>query len=149
MKICLAASAGGHLSQLLALTPACEGHTIVWITSLEVGADKLRKQGTTYVVVEGNREQPLLILQMAWGCLRAIWLERPEVVVSTGAAPGLLACAFGRLLGAQVIWVDSIANTPRMSLSGRMARWFSSRTFTQWPEVATRYSNVEYAGAGV
>ena len=146
MKICLAASAGGHLSQLLALAPVWEGHTVAWITSLEVGSDRLRKQGTTYVVGEGNRNHPLLILRMAWGCLRAIWVERPDLVLSTGAAPGLLACLFGRLLGARAIWVDSIANTPKMSLSGRLARHFVSQTFCQWPDVAARYPGVEYAG---
>lgn len=146
MKICLAASSGGHLSQLLALAAAWEGHTVVWITSLEVGSDRLRKQGTTYVVGEGNRNHPVLIAKMAWGCLQAIRLERPEIILSTGAAPGLLACLFGRLQGAKVIWVDSIANSKKMSLSGRLVRFFACRVFSQWPEVAALYSGVEYAG---
>ncbi len=83
---------------------------------------------------------------MAWGCFYAVWRERPEVVLSTGAAPGLLACLFGRILGAKVIWVDSIANTRKMSLSGRLVRPIAHRVLSQWPDVAARYHGVEYAG---
>lgn len=146
MKVCLVASAGGHLAQLQALAAAYEGFPVVWVTSLEVGADRLRKQGRTYVVGECNRQQPINTLCVLWRCWRLVWIERPDVVLSTGAAPGFLVCLFGRLLGARVVWVDSIANARKMSLSGRMIRPFAHLVLSQWPEVAAKYPNVEYAG---
>jgi UDP-N-acetylglucosamine transferase subunit ALG13 len=145
-KICLVASAGGHMTQLLILSKAWEGRSVVWITSQEVGTDRLRKQGPTYVVGEGNRNQPLKIITIAWRCCRAVWRERPTVVLSTGAAPGLIACVVGRLVGARVIWVDSIANTKRLSMSGRFVRPFADLVLSQWPEVAAKMPGVEYAG---
>ena len=146
MKICLVASAGGHLSQLQALSKAWEGHQVCWITSLEVGADRLRAQGPTYVVGECNRNHPFLMLRVLSQCFSAIARERPQVVVSTGAAPGILSCLIGRLLGARVVWVDSIANTQKLSLSGRLVRPFAHLVMSQWPEVAAKYPGVEYAG---
>lgn len=78
--------------------------------------------------------------------LRIIVVVRPHVVVSTGALPGLVALVVARLLGARTIWVDSIANTSEMSLSGRLSRPFASHWLTQWPEVSARTGAI-YAGA--
>jgi len=63
---------------------------------------------------------------------------RPDVVVSTGALPGLMALIVGYVFGARTIWIDSIANTERMSLSGRLSRPFAQLWLTQWPEVSDR-----------
>ncbi|HCO1856164.1 TPA: hypothetical protein N7M61_004421, partial [Escherichia coli] len=57
---------------------------------------------------------------------------RPTLAISTGAAPGLLCLLFTRLLGGKTIWIDSIANTEKLSLSGRLARFFSNQVLTQW-----------------
>jgi len=145
-KICLVASAGGHMSQLLRLASAWEGYETVEITTTEHVRLSLERYGRVYVVGECNREHPLRVLQVAWRCLRAIWRERPAVVISTGAAAGCLCCYWAKLFGAKVIWVDSIANTKKLSMSGRMVRPFAELILSQWPEVARRYPNVEYAG---
>ena len=63
---------------------------------------------------------------------------RPDVVISTGAAPGYFALRLGKLFGARTIWVDSIANAEEMSLSGRLAQRYADLWLTQWPEVAKR-----------
>ena len=73
--------------------------------------------------------------------------ERPSVVISTGAAPGLMCCFWGKLFGARVIWLDSIANTEKLSMSGRLVRPWADLILSQWEDVAVKYSNVEYAGA--
>jgi UDP-N-acetylglucosamine:LPS N-acetylglucosamine transferase len=70
--------------------------------------------------------------------LRVLVRERPELVISTGAAPGCLAIALGRLLGARTIWLDSIANVERLSVSGRLVRPFCDLWLTQWPHLAAR-----------
>ena len=62
--------------------------------------------------------------------------HRPDVVLSTGAAPGFFAILFGKLLGARTIWVDSIANAEQLSLSGKKAGRFADLWLTQWPHLA-------------
>jgi hypothetical protein len=52
----------------------------------------------------------------------------------------------GRLIGARTLWVDSIANSERMSTSGRMAKKLAHRVVSQWPEVAAK-EGVECWGA--
>ena len=68
--------------------------------------------------------------------LKIIWKEKPSVVISTGAAPGLLAIFFGKIFGARTIWVDSIANVEKISMSGRIASFLVNLNMTQWPHLA-------------
>jgi UDP-N-acetylglucosamine:LPS N-acetylglucosamine transferase len=73
--------------------------------------------------------------------------EKPNVVISTGASAGCIMCFFGKLLGAKVIWMDSITNVDRISLSGRIVRHIADLFLVQWPELTAKYKNIEYLGA--
>jgi len=145
-RICLAASAGGHLSQLLLLQPIWLGAEVVCASTGHMVQEKLETIGKTYIVGECNRQHPIKTLAVLIRCLRIILQERPEVVISTGAAAGFLMCFWGKLFGAKVVWVDSIANAEKLSMSGRMIRPFADLILSQWQNVAARYPNVEYVG---
>ena len=146
-QICLAASAGGHLSQLLKLADSWEGGNVFFVTTTQVVRDRLSVFGKVYVVGECNREYPLQVIKSLMRCLKVVFRERPDVVISTGAAAGCMVCFLGKLLGAKVVWIDSITNVEKISLSGRMVRYIADLFLVQWPELVERYKNVEYAGA--
>jgi len=146
MKICLAASAGGHLSQLLKLEDSWAGHETLFITTTEVVRDKLSKFGRVYVVGECNRRHPMRVILVLFRCVRVILREKPDVVLSMGAAVGCIVCFIGKLIGAKVVWIDSITNVERISLSGRMVRYIADLFLVQWPELVEQYKNVEYVG---
>jgi len=147
LRICLAASAGGHMSQLLKLRECWKGHRTFYVTTADIVREKLQKYGEVFVIGECNREHPLWVITVLFRCIRIIRRERPDVIVSTGAAPGLLMCLSGKFFGSKVAWIDSIANVERLSLSGRMAKTFADLFLTQWPELARPHRNVEYVGA--
>ena len=147
LQICLAASSGGHLSQLLRVADNLWDNETFCITTMDVARAKLQQHCKVYVVGECNRQHPLKVLLVLMRCLKVILRERPDVVISTGAAPGCIACFLGKLCGAKVIWIDSIANVERLSLSGRIVRCITDLFLVQWPELAKQYHNTEYAGA--
>ena len=147
LKVCLVASAGGHLVQLLRLRQSWEGHDTVYVSTVDVVRDKLAQFGRVFIIGECNREHPFLTLRVFWRCLKVILSERPDVVISTGAAPGFLMCLTGRLLGAKIVWVDSIANVKRLSMSGKMIRPFCSLFLTQWEDLQDKTKKIEYAGS--
>ena len=100
----------------------------------------------THILPDCNRHRPLqtlLSLGRAWRVIRAV---KPDFVVTTGALPGLLCVVIGRLLGAKCIWIDSIANSERASMSGWCARWFCAMSLTQWQHLA-RPGGPRYEGA--
>ena len=135
-KVMLVASAGGHWVQLNRLNTAFEGMEKIYVTTEEryratVGPHRF------LIVPDANRWNKLRLLWLALVMFKHVLRVRPDVVVSTGAAPGLLAVLFGKKMGARTIWLDSIANVDRLSLSGRLAGRYADLWFTQWEHLAT------------
>jgi len=98
--------------------------------SEEVGTSRV------YVVNDATRWNRLALLRLTLRLLAILWRERPDVVVSTGAAPGCICVCFGKLTGAKTVWIDSIANAEQLSLSGKLVGRFCDLWLTQWPELA-------------
>ena len=148
-KVLLAvASAGGHWMQLRRLDEVCRKYDTVFVTTK---AD-YREAVVGYrffQVKDVNRWKkwliPLASLQLFW----IVWRVRPDAILSTGALPGLLALFWGRVFGARGIWLDSIANSEELSMSGRFAGKIAGLWLTQWEELAgegSDSSKPEYAG---
>jgi UDP-N-acetylglucosamine:LPS N-acetylglucosamine transferase len=147
LKICLAASAGGHLTQLLKLARGWEGYDVFFVTTGHAVENELQKRGKVYIVGESNRKQLLKTMKVFLKCVKIVRNERPDVILSTGAAAGCMLCFLSKLRGAKVIWMDSITNTEKLSLSGRMVRYIADMFLVQWPQLAAKYKNVEYVGS--
>jgi hypothetical protein len=134
-RVLAVASRGGHWVQLMQLRSVLERSEVTFVCTDHsyrswVGDRPFR------CVVEANRHQRfrmlLLLIQIAWILVRV----RPHRIVTTGAAPGYFAILFGKWLGAKGMWIDSIANTERLSMSGRLARKHAAQVLTQWPHLA-------------
>jgi UDP-N-acetylglucosamine:LPS N-acetylglucosamine transferase len=146
-KILAVASSGGHWAQLQRIADAWGDGTVVYCTTDRGHAAEVSSV-RCIVVPDANRWQRVrmarLMLSMAWLVLRL----RPDVVITTGAAPGYWAIRFGKLIGARTIWIDSIANADELSMSGRLASRVADATLTQWPHLDGE-SGARYAGAVV
>ena len=117
-----------------------------YVTTLPQLAEKLEKFGTTYVIGECNRLHPLMTISVFLKAFKVAFKERPDVIITTGAAPMAMICFLAKLLGGKVVWIDSIANVDKFSMSGSIVRCFADLFLTQWPELAKKCKNVEYAG---
>lgn len=144
-RVLAVASAGGHWQQLMLLRPAYAHHDVHYVTTLE-GLPALFDVQPAFTVPDCNRNTPLRTVSCAAAIFWRILQTRPTVVVSTGALPGVIALAFGRMMGARTVWVDSVANAEEMSSSGRMARRFAHLCFVQWKGPADA-EGVLYAGS--
>ncbi|MGL4541568.1 MAG: hypothetical protein ACRCUI_03560 [Polymorphobacter sp.] len=135
VRLLAIASGGGHWVQLLRMRSAWADCDVTYASVHASSADEV--PGARYVnFVDVSRRSlwrlPIVIVQMLWLVLRV----RPDVIVTTGAMPPLLALVLGRLIGARTLWIDSIANSERLSGSGEIARRFAHQVITQWPELA-------------
>lgn len=143
-KILAVASGGGHWVQLQRVMPAFEHHDVTFVTiDPTYRADV--PDAKVLIVRDSTQWDKLgmirLALQMLWILIRV----RPQVVISTGAAPGCMAIILGRVLGCRTVWLDSIANVDEISMSGRLVRRFSQLWLTQWSHLATA-DGPRYAG---
>jgi UDP-N-acetylglucosamine:LPS N-acetylglucosamine transferase len=144
-RILAVSSGGGHWIQLLRLRPAfAEKH----VTFVSVGRSAAVDVAPApyHSIPDANRSQKLklvgLLLRLGWLVLRV----RPDVVISTGAAPGYFAVRIGRMLGARTLFLDSIANAEELSLSANLARRHCDLVLTQWPDLAEQ-DGPQYRGS--
>jgi hypothetical protein len=145
-KLLAVASGGGHWIQLLRLSPAFDGLDVAYVSlRADYATDVPGKR--FYAVNDVTRWDRWKIVLLACKILRILLVERPDVVVTTGSAPGLITLALARfLLRAKTIWIDSIANCDRMSSSGLQARRVADIWLTQWPQLQQQ-SGAEYWGS--
>lgn len=131
------ASNGGHWHQMQQILPAFEGASVVTAsTGLDTGKEKTDKFHADIQLADYNKNEPGKLFLGIFEAMRTVASVRPNVVVSTGAAPGLMCLFFGRLIGAKTIWIDSIANSEKLSLSGRIAKVFCHTVLTQWQHLS-------------
>lgn len=132
--------------QLRRLRPAWEGARVHYVSTLRRYSAELGTDERFHTVRDANQWNKLAVAMMAAQMLWIVLRVRPHMVVSTGAAPGYFAIRFGRLIGAQTIWVDSIANAEELSLAGKMVSRHAHVVLTQWPSLA-KPGGPEYHGA--
>ncbi|MEM7562436.1 MAG: UDP-N-acetylglucosamine--LPS N-acetylglucosamine transferase [Pseudomonadota bacterium] len=132
-KILAVASQGGHLIQLMRLKPVFDRHQTTYVTNQK--RDGMKEN--FIIVADANRNDKLKLVLLLWQMFWIVVRTRPDVVISSGAAPGFFALLFGKLCGAKTIWLDSIANAEELSLSGKRAGKFADLWLTQWPELSS------------
>ncbi len=144
LRVLAISSGGGHWVQLLRLRPAFEDCEVSYATP--IAGYRAQVEGAPfYVIPDANRWNKLNLLRSALAIFRLLFQLRPNVIVSTGAAPGYFAIFLGRLMGARTIWVDSIANVEELSLSGQKAGQQAHLWLTQWEHLA-QPNGPRYAG---
>jgi UDP-N-acetylglucosamine:LPS N-acetylglucosamine transferase len=144
-RVLAIASGGGHWQQLMLMRPGFAHEDVLYLTTLP-GLPEQFEAAPFKIVPDCNRNEKLSIVKCALTLLGVMIRRRPHVVISTGALPGVIALALGRLLGARTIWVDSVANAEEMSMSGKLAKRFAHLWLSQWEHVA-KEAGADYAGA--
>lgn len=143
-RVLAVASGGGHWVQLCRLVPAWDGCALTYVTTdpgfrpgVEAVAEaRGQPRPGFHVVIEANRWQKLRLLRSLLQMVVILLRVRPDVVITTGAAPGYFALRLGGLIGARTIWIDSIANVEELSLAGQKAGQHCDLWLTQWEHLA-------------
>jgi UDP-N-acetylglucosamine:LPS N-acetylglucosamine transferase len=134
-RVLALASGGGHFVQLLRLRPAWDGHHVTYATvHADSGFDVAPAPLLTFRDVSAADwwRLPLTV----WDVVGILLRVRPQVIVTTGALPGLVALVLARPFGVRALWVDSIANAETLSRSGRHATRVATQVVTQWQVLA-------------
>lgn len=144
-SILAVASAGGHWTQLIILSKAFE-HCDVHYVSTKLNLSAIETHANVSVVNDADLSNKFKLIPLSLQVAILMIKKRPDVVISTGAAPGFFAVLFGKLIGAKTIWIDSMANYSKLSVSGEYASKFCDVCLTQWPALA-RQENIKHSGS--
>jgi UDP-N-acetylglucosamine:LPS N-acetylglucosamine transferase len=144
MKICIAASEGGHMTEALYLRSAYADHDVFLIT----GANP-RMSGFPYPIymVPKFARNPLKLFEVIWKVFRAFRRERPSLVLSTGSEIALPVFLMARLFGAKTVFIETITRVENPSLTARLVYPFVDRFYVQNPETLKAFGpRAEYHG---
>jgi UDP-N-acetylglucosamine:LPS N-acetylglucosamine transferase len=143
-RVLAISSAGGHWEQLMLIRDAFDGYDVVYAVTNPAVAE--RSGVAAIAIPDFNAKQPFNTLLGGLKIAGLVLRLKPDLVISTGAAPGLAAVATAKAIGVKTIWVDSVANAHRLSLSGRLAGRIVDLCLTQWQHLA-KPDGPRYGGA--
>jgi UDP-N-acetylglucosamine:LPS N-acetylglucosamine transferase len=134
-RLLAVSSGGGHWVQLLRVMPAFSECEVTFVTVNELYRPQVANH-RFYTINDATRWDKLGLIRMTIKLASIILQERPEIVISTGAAPGYVALRLARVVGARTIWLDSMANVEELSLSGQRIGRHADLWLTQWAHLA-------------
>lgn len=135
LKLLAVSSGGGHWTQMLRLRPVLDKHNVTYVTVNNSYKQDVPDENF-YAISDATRWNKFKLILMALQIFFLIIRIRPDVILSTGAAPGYFALRFGKMIRSKTIWIDSIANVEEMSLSGRMVKPYADLWLTQWKHLS-------------
>lgn len=147
IKTCLTCSSGGHLHELLLALKEFEFSNCYWLTYKSELQLSLTKTPKAYFVTNTDSANILTWIVNALQSLRILMIERPKLIVSSGAGVSFPTIFLGKLLfGAKVIYVVTAADVTDPSRTTTMSYRFSDLFLVQWPELQTRFPKSKYIG---
>lgn len=148
MKICFAASSGGHLEEISCLRPIAEKNDSFLVTEA-AGQQETAWKERTYFLRQINRKEPLFVFHFialffrAWTILKR---ENPDCIISTGALMTYPFCLICKVKKKKIIYIESFARVDEKSLTGKLMEPIADLFLVQWEEMKELYPKATYAG---
>jgi beta-1,4-N-acetylglucosaminyltransferase len=146
VKVALVGSSGGHLLQLLVLKEWWSKHDRFWVTFRKTDAVSALEEERTYWCYHPTNRNLLNLCKntlLAWRVLRT---ERPDVILSTGAAVAVPFFYLGKLLGARTVYLEVYDRIDSATLTGRLVYPVSDKFLVQWDEQKRLYTKADLIG---
>ncbi|HET6560894.1 MAG TPA: PssD/Cps14F family polysaccharide biosynthesis glycosyltransferase [Marmoricola sp.] len=142
----LVGSSGGHLAQLMALEPWWSTWRRTWVTFDTADAVSLLEGEKTvwaHHPTTRNVKNAMRNMVLAVRLLRA---ERPDIVVSTGAAAAVPFFLVARALGVPTVFIEVYDRIDTATLTGRLCRPLATMICVQWEEQLKLYPRARVIG---
>lgn len=142
-KVALVSSVGGHLTELLALRSAYEDLPHFYVFN-DVTQFSPPEGVPVYTVAHAERD-----LRVLWNVIefaRIFLREWPTVMLSTGAGPAIPAAVVAKMMGARVVYVETIAAVREPTLTGVLMQGLADALYVQWPELREKLRGSLYCG---
>ncbi len=147
---------GGHSKECLRLIELLGAedfrYSYVLVADDEVTESKLQIPGPVFRVIRPRDKTfnlvtdlwkyPLSIVQAA----RAFLALRPDAVLTTGPSVAVPTCLVARMLGAEVLFVETGSRIHGLSATGRFMKRLAGLYFVQWQELLPAVPRGIFAG---
>ena len=147
MKICLVGSSGGHLTHLYMLKPFWNNKDRFWATFDKEDAKSLLAGEKTYsLYYPSNRSIKALIIN-SYRAIKILKKEKPDLIISSGAAPAIPFFWIGKLMGAKTIYIEVFDRIDKSTVSGKLCYPVSDRFIVEWEDMKKVYKKAINLGS--
>lgn len=139
MKVCLVGSSGGHLTHLHMLKPFWENKDRFWVTFDKEDANSLLDgEKKYYCYYPTNRSLYALFINMKLA-IKVLRKERPDLIISSGAAVAVPFFYLGKLFGAKLIYIEVFDRIDKPTMTGKMVYPIVDKFIVEWDEMKKVY----------
>lgn len=139
IKVCLVGSSGGHLTHLYMLKPFWQDKDRFWVTFDKEDARSLLKGEKMYsCYYPSNRSIKALVINTV-KAIKIIPKERPDLIITSGAAPAIPFFYIGKLFGAKTIYIEVFDRINTSTLAGKLCYPVTDMFIVQWEEMKRVY----------
>ncbi|MCL5457527.1 UDP-N-acetylglucosamine transferase subunit ALG14 [Loigolactobacillus coryniformis] len=147
MKVCLVGSSGGHLAHLYMLKPFWQEKDRFWVTFDKEDARSILKNERVYhCYFPTNRSLKALLIntRLAWKVLKK---EKPDLIISSGAAIAVPFFYLGKLFGTKLIYIEVFDRINKSTITGRLVYPITDRFIVEWEEMKKVYKKAINLGS--
>ena len=139
MKICLVGSSGGHLAHLNMLTPFWSREDRFWVTFDKEDARSILKDEKMYPCYFPTNRNLKNLIKNTFLAIRILRKERPDVIISSGAAVAVPFFYLGKLFGAKTVYIEVFDRIDKPTVTGKLVYPVTDKFIVQWEEMKKVY----------
>ena len=151
-KVLFISSTGGHLSEMMRLSPMFPKYDYFIITEKTKSNLNLKEtypNRVGYLVYGTKRRFLTYPFKLLFNCFKSLFYFikiRPKVVITTGAHTAGPMCCIAKLFRKKVIYIETLANSKTKTVTGRLVYHFADLFIVQWEDMLKLYPKATYGG---
>ncbi|HIR49498.1 MAG TPA: polysaccharide biosynthesis protein [Candidatus Faecimonas gallistercoris] len=139
------ASTGGHLHELMQLSPMFNNYNYHIITEKTKSNLKLKNKYHEKIsyLVYGTKDHMLTYpAKLLYNCFKSLYFYikyHPDYIITTGTHTAGPICCIGKILGSKIIYIETFANITTKTATGKLLYKIADHFIVQWPSMKKLY----------
>ena len=134
IKVGLVGSSGGHLTHLYKLKPFWENKERFWVTFDKEDAKSLLAEEKMYPCHYPTNRNLKNLVKNTLLAIKVLRKEKPDLLVSSGAAVAVPFFYIGKLMGMKLIYIEVFDRIDKPTMTGKLVYPIVDKFVVQWEE---------------
>lgn len=134
MKVCLVGSSGGHLTHLYMLKDFWKDKDRFWVTFDKEDARSILENEKVIPCCYPTNRNIKNLIKNTFLAIRVLLKEKPDLIISSGAAVAVPFFYIGKILGAKLIYIEVFDRIDKPTVTGKLVYPIADKFIVQWEE---------------
>ncbi|HGF7717980.1 TPA: PssD/Cps14F family polysaccharide biosynthesis glycosyltransferase, partial [Enterococcus faecium] len=135
----LVGSSGGHLTHLYLLKNFWEKEERFWVTFDKEDSRSMLKDERFFPCYYPTNRNIINLIRNSFLAIRILLKEKPDLIISSGAAVAVPFFYLGKLIGAKTIYIEVFDRIDAPTLTGKLVYPVTDKFIVQWDEMKKVY----------